>query len=58
MKSCPLKVWNIDPISEYRIFYSDVLHLDDYASRLGELYMFVPLFEVRFQQSSAVQKIP
>ncbi|KAF8372034.1 hypothetical protein PRIPAC_78463 [Pristionchus pacificus] len=31
--------------SELHLYYRDVLHLDDYASRLGELYMFVPLFE-------------
>ncbi|GMS93415.1 hypothetical protein PENTCL1PPCAC_15590 [Pristionchus entomophagus] len=31
--------------SELHLYYRDVLHLDDYAARLGELYMFLPLFE-------------
>ncbi|GMR46936.1 hypothetical protein PMAYCL1PPCAC_17131, partial [Pristionchus mayeri] len=31
--------------NELHLYYRDILHLDDYAARLGELYMFVPMFE-------------
>ncbi|GMT21821.1 hypothetical protein PFISCL1PPCAC_13118, partial [Pristionchus fissidentatus] len=30
---------------ELHNYYREVLHMDDYASRLGELYMFLPLYE-------------